>query len=279
MNLHILSINSRLYSTRRLVEEAQISGHQVQVFSYQNLPALTSSAFFPDVLIPRIAANMTHEGKLAIQAYEASNCPSVLSSTTLSSVRDKFQCLEQLRLAGLPTPHSQLVDAATVLEPLFIEAFQFPVLLKLTESTHGHGVLLIHSMQELKRMMQLFEKFQPFILQEFVREAAGTDIRAFVVGKRVVASMKRVAQSGDFRSNLHRGGKAKLLALGEQEQLMVLQATRTLGIAVAGVDMLMSSKGLLIIEVNASPGLEGIEKISKKNIAQAIIRYADNLCS
>lgn len=278
MKLHILSLNPQLYSTRRLLEEAQRSGHQVQVINYQKPLASLTPTTIPDVVLPRIAANMTQKGLEMIQTYEVNNVPTSLTSKALSSVRNKFQCLQQLSEAGFATPKSKLITPETNLEEIFDKRFRFPVLLKLAESTHGHGVILVRSERGLRRMMKTFHRFQPYLIQEFVKEAAGSDIRAFVVGDEIVASMRRIAKNGDFRSNLHRGGKAKSVKLSAAEQKMILGASKQLGISVAGVDLIMSSRGLLLIEVNASPGLEGIEKISQKNIARAIINYAEKLC-
>lgn len=275
MKLHILSANAQLYSTRRLVEEAKRAACRVEIIDYRQSP-LNNKAIStpPAAVIPRVAANMSEEGLAWIEAYEAIGVTSVISAEALRIVRNKPACLARLQAANLPTPKSQIITPKLELVNLLKEGFRFPLILKLAESTHGHGVLLVRTAAGLRRMMKLFKAHQPFLIQEFVKEAAGTDIRAFVVDNKVVASMKRTAKGDDFRSNLHRGGTAKSIELRESEQLMAVKACQELGIAVAGVDMLFSSKGLMIIEVNASPGLEGIEKVSGQNIAQQIVKYS-----
>ncbi len=275
MNLHILSLNKNLYSTRRLVEEAQKKGHVVDVLNYERLAFSTTikSQSLADAIIPRIAANMTQKGLQVIQHYEAQSVPTTISSEALRKVRNKYQCLSELAALGLAVPKTHLIDEKTNLATLFKQEFRFPVILKMEESTHGDGVFLVQKMQELRRLLKVFKRQAPFVLQEFIREAAGSDVRAFVVNGKIVASMKRIAKQGDFRSNLHRGGTAKSIELRPKDQELILAATKAMGMSVAGVDLLQSARGLLLIEVNASPGLEGIEKISGVNVAAAIVNY------
>ncbi|MEM9991447.1 MAG: RimK family alpha-L-glutamate ligase, partial [Bacteroidota bacterium] len=174
------------------------------------------------------------------------------------------------------TPKTELVHEHTNLEQLFKQEFRFPVVLKLAESTHGLGVFLVHNKRELRRMLRSNRHIRPLLLQEFIREAAGCDIRAFVIGEQVVASMKRSATSGDFRANLHRGGRAKSIQLSTVQANLVVKTAKVLDIPIAGIDLLMSARGLLVIEANASPGLEGIERVSGRNIARGILRYVSS---
>lgn len=282
MNIHILSLNKNLYSTRRLIEEARVQGHEIEVLNYVHLATRMETQrqlniALPDVIIPRIAANMTVQGARVIQYYEKQAVRSTLSSKALLQVRNKYNCIVQLAAAQLPVPKTHLLDEDTDLDALFQEKFRFPIILKMAESTHGHGVLLLKSMEGLRRTLLSFKAHAPFLIQEFIREAAGSDVRAFVVNGKLVARMKRIATQGDFRSNLHRGGIAKTVTLTERDQAIILQAATNMDIAVAGIDLLQSAKGLLIIEINASPGLEGIEKNSGVNIAKAIIDYATKI--
>ncbi len=282
MQIHLLSLNRHLYSTRRIVEEAQHQGHDVQILNYEQLSASIEAnnlkqTNFPAVIIPRIAANMTTQGKGVIQYYQQRGVRSTLSVEALQLARDKYACLEKLQAYGLPTPKTHLVTDIDNIDQLFQTDFRFPIILKMAESTHGHGVLLVQTLSGLKRMLKTFKQFQPLVIQEFIREAAGSDVRAFVVNGKIVASMKRIARKGDFRSNLHRGGKAKAIELTTKDQDLILQAASCIDIGVAGIDLLQSARGLLFIEVNASPGLEGIEKHTGVNVAQSIVKYSETL--
>lgn len=229
-----------------------------------------------DAVIPRIGASVTNIGAAVIAHFENMDVFTVATSEALLRARDKMRCLQYLQRKGLPIPTTVLVGNTEELPILIDRIGGFPIVIKLLESTHGAGVLLSHTLANAKATIEAFHRLNERVtIQEFIREAHGADLRAFIVDGEIVASMKRQALEGEFRSNLHRGASASVELLTEQEQDIVLRAAEVMGLAVAGVDILRSDRGPLIMEVNASPGLEGIEKTTDVDIAGKIINYVE----
>lgn len=287
MNILILSRNSFLYSTRSLMQAAFRKGHLVKVVDHlscdlyiQNDGLRTYTNGFEifgyDAVIPRIGSSVTSYGVSVIRHLSMQGLFSTLDSEALLRARDKFFCLQLLASAGLPVPKTLLVNFLEFNRTLLSEEFDQQTVVKMLESTHGIGVILSESHDNAQQIIESFYKMkEKAIIQEFIKEAKGEDIRAFVVDGEVVASMNRVAQSGEFRSNLHRGASAIPIKLSAEEEEVAVRATEVLGLKVAGVDLLRSKDGVLIIEVNASPGLEGIETSTGIDVAGKIISYIE----
>lgn len=228
----------------------------------------------PRGIIPRIGATFTQEGAALIRHFEGMGVPSTTPSVALVRARDKLHGLQMLARAGVEVPVTVFAEPNADLRLVAEQVGGFPCIVKPLESTHGLGIQLVHSLDDMRRVLyDVFLEGRPVIIQEFIQEAKGADIRVFVVDGQVVGAMKRVAREGEFRSNLHQGGvgyKVRLTPLGEE---IALDAARALGLGVAGVDMLESDRGPLVLEINASPGLEGIEKVTGEDIAARIVRY------
>jgi len=289
MNIAILSNGNANYSTKRLKEEALKRGHTVKIVKYrdcyasieQNNPTVsyrgeTLSNF--DAIIPRIAANMTRYGTAIVRQLEMQGVYSVSSSIAINRSRDKLRSMQLLAKAGVGIPKTVFSRNTADIEDLLEQLGGMPVIIKLASGTHGNGVVLAETQKAAKSVLQAFyltnDDGTNILLQEFVKESAGTDIRAFVVGGRVVASMKRQSLDDDFRSNLHKGGEGTSIKLTEEERKMAIKAARAMGLNVAGVDMMRSERGPLILEVNASPGF-GIEKVTGRDVASPIIEYVE----
>ena len=231
----------------------------------------------PDGIIPRIGATFTQEGAALIRHFEWLKVPTTLPSRALVHARDKLHSLQRLSKRGIDVPVTVMAEPGSDLRILEEQVGGFPCVLKTLESTHGHGVKLVNSHKELKNSLLAYSREEPFFVQEFISESKGEDVRVLVVDGRVIGAMKRVAQPGEFRSNLHQGGtayNARLTPLGEE---VAIRAAKTLGLGVAGVDILESERGPLVLEINASPGLEGIEKVTGKDIAGSIVQYIGGL--
>ncbi len=290
MNIAILSRGFQLYSTQSLYRAGFRKGHHMQVIDHQrcnlliekNLPQIYyegSPLLAIDAVIPRIGASVTSYGAAVIKQFEMMDVFTSARSEALLQSRDKFRCLQRLSVCGLDVPKTFICRNVEDLPKLIDKLGGAPVVVKLLESTHGIGVVLAENKKTAISIVEAFSKTnQRVIVQEFIEEAEGADIRAFVVGGQVVAAMKRQAIDGEFRSNLHRGATALPVRLDEEEQQMVTKATRVMGLDVAGVDLLRSKRGTLVLEVNASPGLEGIEGATGVNIAVAIIDYVNRRC-
>lgn len=289
MKIAILSNGPGNYSTKRLKEEAIKHGHDVTIVKYRdcyasiekNNPTVSYKGddlgkF--DAIIPRIAANMTRYGTAIVRQLEMQGVYTVSSSLAINRSRDKLRSLQLLAKAGVGIPKTVVSRNSADIDDLLEKLGGAPVIIKLARGTHGNGVVLAESKKAAKSVLQAFylanEDGTNILLQEFVKESAGTDIRAFVVGGRVVASMKRQSLDDDFRSNLHKGGEGTTIKLTEEERKMAIKAARAMGLNVAGVDMMRSERGPLILEVNASPGF-GIEKVTNRNVASAIIEYVE----
>ncbi len=284
MNICILSRGAGLYSTQSIFQAARHRGHYVRVIDHQRCNLLVENGIPQviyenerlagvDAVIPRIGASVTDYGAAVILQFEMMGVYTSTRSEALIMARDKLKCLQHLTANGIDIPKSCIAaDVESV--PFLIEKLGgSPVVVKMLESTHGAGVILAESGQTAASMVEVFANLnQQVLLQEFIEEAHGADIRAFVVGKKVVATILRQAAEGEFRSNLHRGASASSVELTPKEEQIVLKAARLMGLQVAGVDLLRSKRGPLVMEVNASPGLEGIETTTGVDVAGAIIR-------
>jgi ribosomal protein S6--L-glutamate ligase len=289
MNIAILSNGPGNYSTKRLKEEAIKRGHKVTIVKYrdcyasieQNNPTVSykgEDLTNFDAIIPRIAANMTRYGTAILRQLEMQGIYSTSSSIAISRSRDKLRSMQLMAKAGIGIPKTVVSRNTTDIDNLLEQLGGMPVIIKLARGTHGNGVVLAETKKAAKSVLQAFyltnDDGTNILLQEFVKESAGTDIRAFVVGSRVVASMKRQSLDDDFRSNLHKGGEGTVIKLTEEERKMAIKAAKAMGLNIAGVDMMRSERGPLILEVNASPGF-GIEKVTGRDVASAIIEYVE----
>jgi ribosomal protein S6--L-glutamate ligase len=289
MKIAILSNGPGNYSTKRLKEEALKRGHEVTIIKYrdcyasieQNNPTVSykgeNLANF-DAIIPRIAANMTKYGTAILRQLEMQGVYSTSSSIAISRSRDKLRSMQLMAKGGIGIPKTVVSRNTTDIDDLLEQLGGMPVIIKLARGTHGNGVVLAETKKAAKSVLQAFyltnDDGTNILLQEFVKESAGTDIRAFVVGSRVVASMKRQSLDDDFRSNLHKGGEGTTIKLTEEERKMAIKAAKAMGLNIAGVDMMRSARGPLILEVNASPGF-GIEKVTGRDVASPIIEYVE----
>jgi ribosomal protein S6--L-glutamate ligase len=289
MNIAILSNGPGNYSTKRLKEEALRRGHTVKIIKYrdcyasieQNNPTVSykgEDLTRFDAIIPRIASNMTKYGTAILRQLEMQGVYSTSSSIAISRSRDKLRSMQLMAKAGIGIPKTVVSRNTTDIDDLLDQLGGMPVIIKLARGTHGNGVVLAETKKAAKSVLQAFyltnDDGTNILLQEFVKESAGTDIRAFVVGSRVVASMKRQSLDDDFRSNLHKGGEGTVIKLTEEERKMAIKAAKAMGLNIAGVDMMRSDRGPLILEVNASPGF-GIEKVTGRDVASAIIEYVE----
>lgn len=289
MNIAILSNGNANYSTKRLVEEAEKRGHKVKVVKYKNcylsLDEKHPSVHYRgkllsgyDAIIPRISNNMTRYGCAVVRQFEMQGAWTASSSIAITRARDKLRSQQILTKAGVDTPKTLVSRNTTDIDEL-LEQIGLPVIIKLATGTHGNGVVLAETKKAAKSALQAFYLYNEdgtnILLQEYVKESAGTDIRAFVVGSRVVASMQRQSLDDDFRSNLHKGGEGASIKLTAEEKRIAVRAAKAMGLHIAGVDLMRSARGPLVLEVNASPGF-GIERITKRNVAEKIIDYVEN---
>lgn len=283
MKLAILSRNSKLYSTRRLVEAARERGHSVRVLDPLRCYMRIASDGFAmhykgrqitgyDAVIPRIGASITRYGSAVLRQFELMGSYTPNSSDAILKARDKLRCHQLLAAQGIGLPATVFGDNPDDTSDLLAMLGPPPHVIKLNEGTQGAGVMLTEKPSASRSVIEALRGlYANFLVQEFVAEAKGADLRCFVVGDRVVAAMKRQAPKGDFRSNLHRGGSAKGVHATAMEQDVAVRAAQALGLGVAGVDLIRSRRGPLVLEVNASPGLEGIEAASEVDIAGAVI--------
>jgi ribosomal protein S6--L-glutamate ligase len=266
---------------------ARRRGHHVRILDHLNCDILINnkgnSIIYNgevikgyDVVIPRIGSSVTSEGVIVVRQFESMGLFSTLQSEALLKTRDKMSCLQILSNNYLPVPITTMSNNYYAASQLVKEIGSLPVIIKLLEGTHGLGVIKADQYDIAESILEAFYKTkQKVLLQEFIAEADGEDLRAFVVGEKVVASMLRKAREGEFRSNLHRGATATKIELTEEEERIALQATQVMGLQIAGVDILRSSRGPLLMEVNASPGLEGIEGTTRVNVAKHIVEYIE----
>lgn len=287
MRIVVLSRNPHLYSTSRIVEAGKKRGHEVLVVDHtkcdlviekKNPQILYKGKPLEgvDAVIPRIGASVTFYGAAVVRQFEMMKVFSATESQALVRSRDKLRSLQILSRSGLGLPKTAFTNYSKNVKNVLKIVGGAPCVIKLLEGTQGVGVVLAENQNAAESVLEAFNGLKArVIIQEFVKEAGGADIRAFVVDGVVVGAMKRQAKEGEFRSNLHRGGSAQIIELTDEEENAALKAAKVLGLGIAGVDMLQSKKGPLIMEVNSSPGLEGIEGATGKDIANAIIRYIE----
>jgi ribosomal protein S6--L-glutamate ligase len=289
MKIAILSRDPKLYSTRRLVEAAQQRGHEVVVLDHLRCDLVMEKGdphilykgellTGIDAIIPRIGASVTFYGTAVVRQFEMMKVKSVVASQSIVRSRDKLRSLQIMARAGLGMPKTAFTNYSKKVKELIAEVGGAPLVIKLLEGTQGLGVVLAETQKAAESVIEAFYNLKArIIVQEYVAESKGADIRVFVVNGEVVGAMKRQGKEGEFRSNLHRGGSASLIKLTRAEKAAALMAAKSLGLDVAGVDMLQSKRGPLILEVNSSPGLEGIEKATQQDIAGKIIEYTELL--
>ena len=286
MKIGILSRDPKLYSTRRLYEAGEARGHEVEVIDYtrcyMNIAASRPQVLLRgrdlryDAIIPRIGASQTFYGTAVVRQFEMMGVFSANESQAISRSRDKLRCLQLLSRAGVGLPVTGFAHLTQDIEGLINMVGGAPLVIKLLEGTQGIGVILGETHKAAQAVIEAFRGLDANILvQEFIKEAGGSDIRCFVVGERVIASMKRQGPPGEFRSNLHRGGTAEKIKLTPEERTTAVRAAKTMGLRVAGVDILRSNHGPVVMEVNSSPGLEGIEQASGKDVAGKVIEYLE----
>jgi ribosomal protein S6--L-glutamate ligase len=289
MKIAILSNGPGNYSTKRLYEECLNRGHEVQIIKYkdcytsieQSNPAVLRNGEELkgyDVIIPRIASSWTRYGSAIVRQFEMQGIYTTTSSIALVRSRDKLRSMQLLARAGVGIPKTVVTRSAADAENLIDQLGGAPVIIKLARGTHGNGVVLAETKKAAKSVLQAFyvmnEDGTNILLQEFIKESAGIDIRAFVVGGKVVASMKRQSLDDDFRSNLHQGGTGVAIKLTDEERKTAIKAAKSMGLNVCGVDMMRSDRGPLVLEVNASPGF-GIEKVTNRDVAAKIVDYIE----
>ena len=289
MRIAILSNGPANYSTSRLVAEAENRGHEVEVVKYKNcylsIDDKTPYVFYEgkrlsgyEAIIPRIANYMTRYGCAIVRQFEMQGVWTASSSIAITRARDKLRSAQILAKAGVDMPKT-LVSRNTADIDDLLDQIGLPVIIKLATGTHGNGVVLADTKKAAKSALQAFYLYNEdgtnILLQEYIKESSGTDIRAFVVGNRVVASMQRRSLDDDFRSNLHKGGEGTPVKLTDDEKKMAIRAAKAMGLHIAGVDLMRSERGPLILEVNASPGF-GIEKVTNRDVASKIIEYVEH---
>ncbi len=287
MKIAILSRNKKLYSTQRLIEAAEARGHTVYVVdylrAYMNVTASKPTMHYRgeklphfDAIIPRIGAKRTFYGAAVVRQFETMGVYSINPSIAITRSRDKLRSLQLLSRKGIDMPVTGIAHSPSDVDDLIKIVGGPPLVIKLLEGTQGVGVVLAETKKAAESVIEAFIGLNTnIIVQEFIAESKGSDIRAFVIGDQVVASIKREAVSGDFRSNLHRGGTAQLVEITKLEREAAIEAAKTMGLKMAGVDLLRSNRGPLIMEVNSSPGLEGIETVTSKNVATLVIEYIE----
>jgi len=285
MKIVILSRGPSNYSTRRLVEAAIARGHSAKVVNHancyvdieRNKPAILyngQSLENVDIVIPRIGQSITSYGSAVVRQFEMMRVYTPVSSLALVRSRDKLRSMQLLARSGVGIPKTVFARQAKETDELIEKAGGAPVVIKLLEGTHGIGVVLAETRKAAKSVIEAFYGLGANILiQEFIEEAHGADIRVIVVGERVVGAMMRKGPEDEFRSNLHRGGESLPVELTKKEANIAIKAARTLGLPIAGVDIIRSKRGPLVLEVNSSPGLGGIEMQTKEDIAGEIIDY------
>lgn len=289
MKIAILSNGPGNYSTKRLKEEAKLRGHEVRVVKYkecyasieQSKPVVSyrgDDLDDFDAVIPRIASSMTRYGTAILRQFEMQGVYTPSSSIAITRSRDKLRTLQLLSRSGVGIPKTVFTRDTADFDALIDQVGELPVIIKLARGTHGNGVVLAETKKAAKSVLQAFYVMDDdgtnILLQEFVKESAGTDIRVFIVGGKVIASMKRQSLDDDFRSNLHQGGEGVSVKLTDDERKTALKAAKAMGLSVCGVDIMQSDRGPLVLEVNSSPGF-GIERVTGRNVAAPIIEYVE----
>jgi ribosomal protein S6--L-glutamate ligase len=287
MKFAILSANPNLYSTRRILEAGKKKGHEMIVIDHTKCDLVIEkkkpSIIYKDKevldidgVIPRIGASVTFFGTAVVRQFEMMKIFTATESQALVRSRDKLRSLQILSRAGLDLPKTVFSNYSKNVSNIVDKVGGAPLVIKLLEGTQGLGVVLADNKNSAESILEAFNGLQArVIVQEFIKEAKGADLRAFIVDGVVVGAMKRQGKEGEFRSNLHRGGSADIIQLTDEEENAALKAAKVMGLGIAGVDMLQSARGPLILEVNSSPGLEGIEIAAGKDIASQIIKYVE----
>ena len=287
MKIAVLSRNKNLYSTRRLIEAAQARGHEVQVFDvlrcYMNITSMRPSIHYKgveltgfDAVIPRIGASVTFYGAAVLRQFEMLGVYPLNESVAVTRSRDKLRSLQLLARKGIGLPVTGFAHSPDDVQDMLNMVGGAPAVIKLLEGTQGIGVVLAETKKAAESVIEAFMGLKANILiQEFIKEAGGADIRCLVVGGKVVAAMKRQGKEGEFRSNLHRGGSATVVRLTPEERSTAARAASIMGLNVCGVDILRSNHGPVVMEVNSSPGLEGIENSTQKDVAGLVIEFIE----
>lgn len=287
MNIVILSRNANLYSTARLVEEGQKKGHKVEVIDPLKCDIIIEKEKptiyfndryldYVDAIIPRIGASVTFFGCAVVRQFEMMGVFTTVTSDAIIRSRDKLRSFQRLSKAGIGMPKTVFTNYSRDIEQVLSHVGGAPVIIKLLEGTQGLGVVLAETKNAAESVLEAFNGLQArALVQEYIAEAKGADLRALVVDGQVVGAMKRQGKEGEFRSNLHRGGSASIIKLNHDELKVAMNAARALKLPVCGVDMLQSGRGPLLLEVNSTPGLEGIEGATGRNIAKSIITYIE----
>jgi ribosomal protein S6--L-glutamate ligase len=289
MKIAILSRNKNLYSTKRLIEAAEKRGHEVVLLDHMKCVLVIEQGrphiYFNgkevkdiNAVIPRIGASATFYGSAVVRQFEMMKIFTAVESQALVRSRDKLRSLQILARAGIGIPKTAFASSPKDkdLDSVIESVGGAPCIVKLLEGTQGIGVILAENQKAAKSVLEAFMKLKAnMLVQEFIKEAGGADIRVFVVDGQIVGAMKRQAKDGEFRSNLHRGGSATVIELTPEERSTAIKAVKKLGLGIAGVDLLQSSRGPLVMEVNSSPGLEGIEGATQVDIAGKIIEYVE----
>lgn len=287
MKIAILSTNPNLYSTRRLVEAGVARGHEMPIYNhkrcYMNIESSKPSMHYNGrsiegvhAVIPRIGASVSFYGSAVVRQFEVMGVYSVNESVAITRSRDKLRASQLLARRGIGLPKTGFANAPGDTDDLLELVGGAPVVVKLLEGTQGVGVVLAETKKAAQSVIEAFRGLKAnFIVQEFIKEAGGADLRCLVVGEKVVAAMIRQGKEGEFRSNLHRGGTAKLVKISPEERKTAVRSAQVMGLNVAGVDLLRSSRGPVVMEVNSSPGLEGIENATQKDVAGMIIEFIE----
>lgn len=287
MKIAVLSRNPNLYSTRRLVEAGEQRGHEMLVVdtlrAYMNIASHKPQIHYRgeeltgiDAVIPRIGASVTFYGCAVLRQFEVMGVFPLNESVAISRSRDKLRALQLLSRKGIGMPVTGFAHSPDDIPDLICMVGGAPLVIKVLEGTQGRGVVLCETQKAAESVLEAFLGLkQDIMVQEYIQEAGGADIRCFVVGDKVIAAMKRQAKPGEFRSNLHRGGTASLIKITPQERLTAVRAAKVMGLNVAGVDILRSARGPLVMEVNSSPGLEGIETTTGKDVAGILIQHIE----
>lgn len=287
MRIAVLSTNPKLYSTRRLIEAAEKRGHDVRIIDhrrcYMNIVSASPEIHYKgvaldrfDAIIPRIGASVSFYGTAVVRQFEVMGTYSVNESVAITRSRDKLRSSQLLSRKGIGLPATGFANSPDDTDDLLKIVGGAPVVIKLLEGTQGVGVVLAETKKAASSVIEAFRGLKAnFIVQEFIKEAGGADLRCFVVGDKVVAAMLRQGKEGEFRSNLHRGGTASLVKISPEERRTAVKSAQVMGLNVAGVDLLRSSRGPVVMEVNSSPGLEGIENATGKDVAGMIVEFIE----
>ena len=288
MNIAILSRNKNLYSTNRLFNAGTKRGHRIDVIDYLrcyiNIGENQSAIYYNgkklgryDAVLPRIGASQTSYGTAIVRQFEMIGDFIINKSDAIKSSRDKLRSLQVLAKHGIDMPITGYASHTMDIHDVIEKVGKTPLIMKLLQGTQGNGMVLAETMKAAESVMNAFKQVDADILiQEFIKESSGVDIRAIVVGKKVVAAMQRVAPEGEFRSNVHRGAATKHITLTSEEEEIAIKSTKILGLSIAGVDLMRSKRGPLVLEVNSSPGLQGIELLTGADVAGEIISFIES---